>query len=221
MRPRLLLPLLLLTFAATPSLASMGSRPETPPASQPSGSTPEASDQKTPRQQAESWYNDAYDDVSKAKDALAAQKPDTKKADKLFKRAIDRADRALDFDKTYFEALNLQGFSFRKLGNYPKSLEAYAACLAIQPDYAPAREYYGEALLESGDRATAEAQLVWLKKLKADDLAKQLEGVLAATPAADASKDGKAAKTGKGKADAKGEPKATGAASGTSSSDQH
>ena len=219
MRPRLLLPLVLLAFAVTPSLASMSSRPD-PPATQPSGSTPEASDQKTPRQQAESWYNDAYDDVSKAKEALAGDKPDTKKAQKLFKRAIDRADRAIDFDKTYFEALNLQGFSFRKLGNYPKSLEAYAACLAIQPDYAPAREYYGEALLESGDRTTAEAQLVWLKKLKADDLAKQLEVALAAAPATDASKDGKAAKTGKGKPDAKGEPKSAGAASGTSSSDQ-
>ena len=220
MRPRLLLPLLLLTFAVTPAIASMSSRPETPP-SQPSGSTPEASDQKTPRQQAEGWYNDAYDDVSKAKDALAAAKPDTKKAEKLFKRAIDRADRALDFDRTYFEALNLQGFSFRKLGNYPKSLEAYAACLAIQPEFAPAREYYGEALLESGDREAAEGQLVWLKRLKADDLATQLEGVLAAAPAADASKGSKATKTGKAKPDAKGEPKATGAATGTSSGNQN
>lgn len=213
MRARLLLPLLLLSFAATPSLASMGSRPD-PPASQPSGSTPEASDQKTPRQQAESWYNDAYDDVSKAKEALAAEKPDAKKAEKLFKRAIDRAGRALDFDKTYFEALNLQGFSWRKLNDYPKSLAAYAACLAIQPDFAPAREYYGEALLESGDRENAQAQLVWLKKLKADDLAKQLEDALAAVPAGDATKDGKDAK---GKADAKADPKSAGTSSGTSS----
>ena len=219
MRLRLLLPLLLLTFAVTPSLASMSSRPD-PPASQPSGTTPAASDQKTPRQQAESWYNDAYDDVSKAKDALGATKPEPKKAEKLFKRAIDRAGRALEFDKDYFEALNLQGFSFRKLGNYEKSLDAYAACLRIQPDYAPAREYYGEALLESGDREAAEGQLVWLKRLKADDLAKQLELALAAPPA-DATKDGKAAKSGKAKGEAKGEPKAAGAASGTSSNNPH
>jgi tetratricopeptide (TPR) repeat protein len=57
----------------------------------------------------------------------------------MFKRAIDRADEALKLDKEYYEALNLQGFSWRKLGNYKKSLEAYAACLKIQPDYAPAR----------------------------------------------------------------------------------
>ena len=219
MRARSLLPLLLLSLAVTPSFASFGGKPETP-ASQPPGATPEVGDQKTPRQQAESWYNDAYDDVSKAKDALGATKPEPKKAEKLFKRAIDRAGRALEFDKDYFEALNLQGFSFRKLGNYEKSLDAYAACLRIQPDYAPAREYYGEALLESGDREAAEGQLVWLKRLKADDLAKQLELALAAPPA-DATKDGKAAKSGKAKGEAKGEPKAAGAASGTSSNNPH
>ncbi|HEY6195905.1 MAG TPA: hypothetical protein VI504_12760 [Candidatus Eisenbacteria bacterium] len=215
MRARLLLPLLLLSFAVTPSFASFSGKPENPPSPAP-GTTPEASDQKTPRQQAESWYNDAYDDVSKAKDALAAEKPDAKKAEKLFKRSIERADRALEFDKTYFEALNLKGFSWRKLGNYPKSLESYAACLAIQPDYAPAREYYGEALLESGDREGAEGQLAWLKKLNADELAKQLETALAATPATDASK------TGKAKGDAKGDAKTTtGTTSGSSSNDPH
>jgi len=216
MRARLLLPLLLLSFAVTPAFASFSGKPESPPPPA-SGSTPEASDQKTPRQQAESWYNDAYDDVSKAKEALAAEKPDAKKAGKLFKRAIERAGRALEYDKTYYEALNLQGFSWRKLGDYPKSLEAYAACLVIQPDYAPAREYYGEALLESGDREGAQGQLAWLKKLNADDLAKQLESALEATPATDASKDGKSAKTGK----AKGDAKATGATSGSSSNDPH
>jgi tetratricopeptide (TPR) repeat protein len=216
MRVNPLLPLLLLSLAVTPSLASFGGKPETP-ASQPSATTPEAGDQKTPRQQAEAWYNDAYDDVSKAKDALAGGKPDAKKAEKLFKRAIERATRALELDKTYFEALNLQGFSWRKLGNYPKSLAAYSACLEIQPEYAPAREYYGEALLESGDRTAAETQLTWLKKLKADDLARQLETALAAPPATDAAKDGKTGKGARSKGEAKGDAKGTGAASGTSS----
>lgn len=224
MRARLLLSLLLSSIFVTPSLASFGGKPETPPAQTP-GSTPEASGQvKTPRQQAEAWYNDAYDDVTKAKDALAAEKPDAKKAEKLFKRAIERGARALEYDKEYFEALNLQGFSWRKLGNYEKSLDAYAACLRIQPDYAPAREYYGEALLESGDREAAEGQLVWLKRLKADDLAQQLEAALAAAPAADAAKDAKdakAAKPAKAKGEAKGDAKGAGAASGSSSGTDH
>ena len=191
MRARPLLSLLIIAVVATPAFASFSGRPETPPSSS-SSSTPEAGDQKTPRQQAESWYNDAYDDVSKAKEALAADKPDAKKAQKLFHRAIDRAERALEFDKNYFEALNLQGFAWRKLGDYPKSLAAYSACLTLQPEYAPAREYYGEALLESGDKAGAQDQLTWLKKLKADDLAKQLEAAIAVVPATEDSK----AKTG-------------------------
>ena len=186
MNVRPLLPMLLITLVATPALASFGSKPETPPPSSPSSSSPEASDQKTPRQQAEAFYNDAYNSVSQAKDLLAQEKPDKKKADKLFKKAIDHADDALKLDGTYFEALNLQGFSWRKLGNYKKSLEAYAACLKIQPDYAPALEYYGEALLESGDLAGAGEQLAYLKKLNADDLAKQLEEAIAAAPSADA-----------------------------------
>jgi tetratricopeptide (TPR) repeat protein len=182
MNIRPLLPLVLITLVATPALASFGSKPDTPPPSSPSSSSTEVSGQKTPRQEAEGWYNDAYGDVAKAKDLLAAESPDKKKADKMFKRAIDRADEALKLDNNYFEALNLQGFAWRKLGNYKKSLDAYAACLKIQPDYAPAREYYGQALLESGDREGAEAQLAYLKRLKADDLAKQLEDAIAAVP---------------------------------------
>ena len=188
MNARPLLPLLFVSLVATPALASFGSKPDTPPPSSPSA--PEASEQKTPRQEAESYYNDAYDDVAKAKDLLAAESPDKKKAEKLFKKAIDRADDALKLDNTYYEALNLQGFSWRKLGNYKKSLEAYSACLKIQPDYAPAREYYGEALLESGDIAGAQAQLAYLKQLKADDMAKQLEDAIAAAPTAAKTKDG-------------------------------
>jgi len=183
MNARPLLPLLLISLVASPALASFGSKPDTPPPSSPS-SSPEASEQKTPRQQAEAFYNDAYNNVAQAKDLLAAEKPDKKKADKLFKKAIDHADDALKLDASYYEALNLQGFSWRKLGNYKKSLEAYAACLKIQPDYAPAIEYYGQALLESGDTAGAQAQLARLKELKSDDLAKQLEDAIAAAPTA-------------------------------------
>jgi len=209
MTARPLLPLLLFALLATPSWASMGSRPETPPPS-PANPAPEASeDKKSVRQEAEGWYNDAYDAVTKAKEALAAEKPDTKKAQKLFKKAIDRATDALQIDNTYYEALNLQGFAWRKPGDYPKSLGAYAACLRIQPDYAPAREYYGQALLESGDREGAEAQLAWLKKLKADDLAKQLEDALAAAPATEDAKGGKATKDKDAKS--KPETKDTGA----------
>lgn len=187
MRNRPLLGLALLALAATPSLASFDSRPSPP--STPSA-TPPAVEQKSPRQQAEAWYHDAYEDVAKANEALAAKKPDAKKSDKLFRRAIERAGRALELDGRYPEALNLQGFAWRKLGDFERSVAAYQACLELKPDYAAAREYYGQALLAKGDRAGAEGQLEWLKRLKADDLAKQLEAAISAAPAGDASKAG-------------------------------
>lgn len=180
MRARWMLAVLPLTLAAGPALASFSSSKPDPPSSS-SGSMPQATEQKNARQEAEKWYHDAYEDVTKAKEALA-DPSNAKKAKKLFERSIDRASRALEFDKNYHEALNLQGFAWRNLGNYEKSVAAYEQCLAIAPDYAPAREYYGQTLLAKGDRAGAEVQLVWLQRLKADDLAKQLEAAIAAAP---------------------------------------
>jgi len=215
MTARTLLSLALLALLATPSFANFSGKPETPP-SNPSSSPEASSAKKTPRQEAEAWYNDAYEDVTKAKEMLSTEKPDTKKANKLFKRAIERATEALQLDKEYYEALNLQGFSWRKLGDYEKSLAAYSACLALQPDYAPARVYYGQALLENGDRAGAETQLVELKRLKADDLAKELETSLASAPAMD---EAKAGKNGHKEKSSKSKPESKDAgASGTSGS---
>jgi len=197
-----------LIVAATPSLASFDDRPPTP--SSPATSAP-AVEQKSPRQQAEVWYHDAYEDVAKANEALAESPPDAKKADKLFKRAVERAARALEYDAKYPEALNLQGFAWRKLGDLEKSLAAYLACLELRPDYAAAREYYGQALLASGDRAGAEAQVAWLRRLEAEDLAKQLEAAIAAAPESDpasskAPMPKEPAGSGTGKAEAKGSP---------------
>jgi tetratricopeptide (TPR) repeat protein len=175
--------MLLLALAASPALASFNEKPQTPPStSSSSGSAPQSSEGKPAREQAELWYHDAYEDVTKAKEILASEKPDAKKAKKLWERSIERAGRALEFDPKYHEALNLQGFAWRNLKNYEKSLAAYSACLALSPDYAPAREYYGQALLESGDRKGAEAQLAHLKKLNSEEHVKLLEAALAATP---------------------------------------
>ncbi len=205
MRPRWMLSVLMLTLASGPAMASFDSGPPKTPTS--SGSTTQATDQKSARQQAEQWYHDAYEDVTKAKEALA-EPANAKKAKKLFERSIDRAGRALEYDKNYHEALNLQGFAWRHLGNFDKSVAAYEQCLALAPDYAPAREYYGQTLLAKGDRKGAEIQLVWLQRLKADDLAKQLEAAIAAAAPAEPS--------GKVKADAVQAPvvKADSAAAG-------
>lgn len=205
MRTRTFLPLLLLSVAVTPALASFNEKPPVVPSSSGSGSTPQATEGRPAREQAETWYHDAYEDITKAKEALAAEKPDAKKAKKFYERAIERAARALEYDPKYHEALNLQGFAWRNLKNYEKSLAAYVACLELAPDYAPAREYYGQALLESGNRKGAEDQLAYLKKLNSEEHVKLLEAALAAAPAADDK-----AKTEKAKAEEKSGTPASG-----------
>jgi len=203
MRARWMTAVAMLTLAAGPALASFNKDKPDPPTS--SGSTTiQATDPQSARQQAEKWYHDAYEDVTKAKEALADPentKDNAKKAKKLFERSIDRAGHAIEFDKNYFEAWNLQGFAWRNLGKFDKSVAAYEQCLAIAPDYAPAREYYGQTLLAKGDRVGAEGQLVQLQRLKADDLAKQLEDAIAAAPVAADAKNKKtkdAGSTGSG-----------------------
>ncbi len=59
--------------------------------------------------------------------------------------------------------LNYKGFVSRKLGRMAVALEFYEAALATAPDYVLARSYYGQALVEAGDIAGAEAQLAEIR----------------------------------------------------------
>ena len=59
------------------------------------------------------------------------------------------------------------GYCSRKSGDLKRAFEAYAKCIEIEPEYAPAHEYLGEAYLMSGDVAKAKAQLLWLVARKA------------------------------------------------------
>lgn len=158
-------------FAVPAAFASFGGgsggspMPSTPaPGEQPNV---DASAQATPRQRAERLYGDAYDDVAKAKQESDAGK--AKNAEKRYRRALDHAKEAAQLDTSYVEAWNLIGFASRKLNDYPASLAAYQRCLAINPNFAPAREYLGEAYVELGKAALAREQLDWLVKLGKDD----------------------------------------------------
>ncbi|HXF55201.1 MAG TPA: hypothetical protein VNK52_13870 [Hyphomicrobiaceae bacterium] len=52
------------------------------------------------------------------------------------------------------------GFSLRNLGLVDEAMAYYAAALGTNPDLTTTRQYLGEAFLQKGDRAGAEAQLV-------------------------------------------------------------
>jgi len=170
MRIRPLFAITLVSLLAVPAAyASFGSGSSNPPPTPSSGETPnaDASAEATPRQRAERLYGDAYDDVTKARGEADAGK--TKNAEKRYRRALDHAKEAAQLDTNYVEAWNLIGFASRKLNDYPSSLAAYQRCLAINPNFAPAREYLGEAYVELGKTALAREQLAWLVKLGKDD----------------------------------------------------
>jgi tetratricopeptide (TPR) repeat protein len=180
MRPWFAVPLVFM-LAAPAAFASFGggSAPSEPP-NRPADNaqSDDPSGQPSARQRAERLYGDAYNDVAKAKQDLDDGK--AKDAEKRFRRALDRAKEAAGLDTGYVEAWNLIGFASRKLNDYPSSLAAYQRCLALNPNFAPAREYLGEAYVELGKPADAREQLVWLVKLGKDDDAKTLRAKIEA-----------------------------------------
>lgn len=168
-------------LAAAPAFASMtgGSSPAPPPppTQPPPGASSSASQEGSPevasRQQAERAYAEAYDQITKAKDDLEAGKD--KNAQKKFKHALESAQEAVHLDAKYYEAWNAIGYASRKLGKYDDALKAYETCLDIKPDYAPAREYLGEAYIELGQIEKARVQLVMLDHQNAADESKLLK----------------------------------------------
>ena len=176
----------LVPLLATASYASFGGGPKNDPPPSTPPSSPDATEGQsvTSRQEAERLYADGYEQVAKAKKDIADGK--AKNATKKFKRALERGESAVALDANYYEAWNLVGYASRKLGDYPKAFAAYEKCLAIKADYAPAREYLGEAWLEQNDPTKARLQLAELEKsgatAEATDLRTQIEAFEKAHP---------------------------------------
>ena len=169
-------------LAAAPALASMtgGSSPAPPPPP-PQNPAPDMSNKDmsldaSSRQQAERAYAEAYEQITKAKADVEAGKD--KNAQKKFKKALESAQEAVHLDAKYYEAWNAVGYASRKLGKYDDALKAYGTCLDIKPDYAPAREYLGEAYIELGQIDKARDQLVMLDHQSAAEESKLLKAKL-------------------------------------------
>lgn len=63
------------------------------------------------------------------------------------------------------EIANWLGFAHRKLKRYPESKRWYDEALMLDPNYLPALEYQGEWFIETGDMASAKANLAKLERL--------------------------------------------------------
>lgn len=162
---------ILALIAAVSSAQAAGSSPEpkTPPPSQetPSSTLPPAPGSSPGRAEAEKSYAKGWDMAQEAKADLTAGKSESAK--KRFGKALKKFQEAAEIDATYYEAWNMVGFCSRKSGNLKRAFEAYEKCLTLNPEYAQAHEYLGEAYLMSGDVKKAKEQLLWLVSRKSEE----------------------------------------------------
>ena len=113
-------------------------------------------DPLTPEQEAVNLFRDGteYQEKAAKYEKEASTEADAGKRTKLEGKAKDKHEdavkkfaKATEKNPNMFQAWGSLGYSYRKIGNYPASLEAYNKSLAIQPNYTPAMEYRAEALL--------------------------------------------------------------------------
>ncbi|MGH9422965.1 MAG: tetratricopeptide repeat protein, partial [Thermoanaerobaculia bacterium] len=141
------------TLLAVPALIASG-----PGGGGMSTPSPMPMQQKSPHDQAVDFYNNAerrIDGLAKLHDEMkAAAATDPQKATKLqgkLNKGLENAaadlERAVKNDPTLYEAYSELGFTYRKMGKFKESLEAYDTSLRIQPNYTPALEYRAEAYL--------------------------------------------------------------------------
>ncbi len=183
--------LLSLAFLCTPSIsraAGSSPAPPPPPREMPSANANAGQTDSTMipgRADAEKSYKKGWEISEDAKKQLVAGKADDAK--KKFGKALKKFREATDYDPKYFEAWNMVGFCSRKSGDLKGSFEAYHKCLEIEPEYAQAHEYLGEAYLMTNDLAKAKEQLLWLVSRKSDqagELATKIEAFEKGTPGA-------------------------------------
>jgi tetratricopeptide (TPR) repeat protein len=151
------------------------------------GSMPSPATRMSPHDEAVESYNSAerrldklaktFDDMKAATDPQAQAKLQ-QKITKGLESAAGELRRAITNEPKMFQAYSELGFTLRKLGKYPESLEAYDKALQLQPNFSPAIEYRAEAylglnrteeareaytMLFVGDRPRADALLVAMK----------------------------------------------------------
>lgn len=61
--------------------------------------------------------------------------------------------------------LNYLGFTHRKLGKFDEAITFYEKALKVEPHFAAAHEYLGEAYVDSGKLDKAKAQLAKIKSI--------------------------------------------------------
>ena len=88
--------------------------------------------------------------------------------DEKYAKAIPLLQKSIQEKGEYADALNLLGYSNRKLGDKAKAMTYYTKALNMEPNHLGANEYMGELYLELNDLPKAEARLAVLKNACGD-----------------------------------------------------
>ncbi|MBL9034032.1 MAG: tetratricopeptide repeat protein [Rhodospirillaceae bacterium] len=83
--------------------------------------------------------------------------------DEKYAKAIPLLQQSIKEKGEYADALNLLGYSNRKLGDKAKAMTYYTKALNLEPQHLGANEYLGELYLELNDLPKAQARLAILK----------------------------------------------------------
>lgn len=84
--------------------------------------------------------------------------------ERRFEDALASFKRVLDSDPENANAWSQSGFSYRKLGQFEKSLQAYQHALEIEPFHLSANEYLGELYLQTDQVEKAEEMALILNR---------------------------------------------------------
>jgi len=88
--------------------------------------------------------------------------------DEEYAKAIPLLQQSIQEKGEYADALNLLGYSNRKLGDMTKAMTYYTKALNMEPNHLGANEYMGELYLEMNDLPHAQERLAVLKSACGD-----------------------------------------------------
>jgi Flp pilus assembly protein TadD len=83
---------------------------------------------------------------------------------KDYKTAIGHLTKAVKEEPKNADAHSMLGYSYRKAGNFDRSMEHYRTALKLDANHRSAHEYLGELYLDINQPENAEKQLAALKK---------------------------------------------------------
>jgi Flp pilus assembly protein TadD len=114
------------------------------------------------------WFcpNPVLADLPKEKDAENANILAGRKSldAKDYKAAIGHLTKAVQEEPRNADAHSMLGYSYRKAGNFDRSMEHYRTALKLDGNHRSAHEYLGELYLDLNQPENAEKQLAALKR---------------------------------------------------------